>query len=388
MSKINQINGGVIWITGYSASGKTSVGREVQQILLNKNLPVIFLDGDDLRSIYKDKWGYTNEERLELSMVHLRLCSHLSKQGYIVILAAVAMYKEARNWAKDNISNLLYVMLDVSLEERIERDRHTKQVYSSIDKNQLKYDLELEPDLIINNSGNNATEKSANNIVNDYLVRDFDKPDYGRSIYWDEFYSNKVPIKNESAFATEINASIKPSSSILVIGSGDGADSIYFAKHSHSVTAIDPSLNAIHQSNQRIINKPLDNLSFFNYEIVDLLNHFPSKQFDVIYCYNSLNNMTLYEEQIMLQLAFLMLKDGGNIFIQCLSINHSLSRTGDIISANERAIGHYKRFINLKELTNNIHKSKLYLQNISEHSHSNPSSVSNNIISVVAAKED
>ena len=52
---------GVIWITGFSAAGKTTVGRRVAAELQALGLPTIFLDGDDLRSILGSSWGYERE---------------------------------------------------------------------------------------------------------------------------------------------------------------------------------------------------------------------------------------------------------------------------------------------------------------------------------------
>jgi adenylylsulfate kinase-like enzyme len=91
---------GVIWISGYSAAGKTTVGRHVEHLLRSDGCGTVFLDGDQLRSIFANKWDYTAEERVELALIYFRLCSHLSKQGLIVIISAVAMLNEARNGLK------------------------------------------------------------------------------------------------------------------------------------------------------------------------------------------------------------------------------------------------------------------------------------------------
>src|SRR5687768_1986541 len=103
----------VIWISGFSASGKTTVGRRVEAMLRARGAPVIFLDGDDLRSIFAGRWGYTREERTELARVYFRLCSHLSAQGFTVVICAVAMYAGAREWLKQNVSQAVEVYLDV-----------------------------------------------------------------------------------------------------------------------------------------------------------------------------------------------------------------------------------------------------------------------------------
>src|SRR5688572_26059917 len=82
----------VVWITGYSASGKTTVGRRVELMLRERETSAVFLDGDDLRSILSHKWGYTREDRVGLARVYFRLCSLLASQGIMVVISAVAMY--------------------------------------------------------------------------------------------------------------------------------------------------------------------------------------------------------------------------------------------------------------------------------------------------------
>ena len=130
MKEILKKQSGVIWISGYSASGKTTVGRHVEHLLRTDGHATLFLDGDQLRSIFGNKWEYTPEARLELALIYFRLCSHLSKQGLIVIISAVAMLDEAREWFKKNVENGLEVYLNVPLEERIKRDSNTKNIYN------------------------------------------------------------------------------------------------------------------------------------------------------------------------------------------------------------------------------------------------------------------
>ena len=131
---------GVIWITGYSASGKTTVARKVESRLRAYGLRTVFLDGDDLRSIFGNKWGYTREERVELAHVYFRLCSHLVSQGSTVVIAAIAMYKEVSKWMHTNIPNAVEVFLNVPEDERRLRDTSTKKVYERMGDINLSYD--------------------------------------------------------------------------------------------------------------------------------------------------------------------------------------------------------------------------------------------------------
>ena len=70
--------GRVVWITGYSSAGKTTVGRLVEAELRRRNHSTVLLDGDDLRSIFSGRWGYDRADRVELARVYFRLCSHLA----------------------------------------------------------------------------------------------------------------------------------------------------------------------------------------------------------------------------------------------------------------------------------------------------------------------
>ena len=82
---------GVIWIKGFSASGKTTVARKVEFLLKKSGHKIIALDGDELRNIFGNKWGYDKDSREELASAYFRLCSHLSSQGFTVVISAVAL---------------------------------------------------------------------------------------------------------------------------------------------------------------------------------------------------------------------------------------------------------------------------------------------------------
>ena len=165
------LSNGVIWVTGYSASGKTSVGRSVKEELKNKGYRVIFLDGDDLRQIFSHKWGYNREDRVELAKVYFRLSSHLASQETIVVIAAVAMYDEVRKWTKENIPRSLEIYLDVPRDERLRRDKLTKGIYGRNDNLEDDYDAASNPDMRIENYGNTSSTETAQKIVEFYLSK-------------------------------------------------------------------------------------------------------------------------------------------------------------------------------------------------------------------------
>ena len=173
---------GLIWITGYSASGKTTVGRIVERRLKERGLTTIFLDGDDLRSILGAKWGYDRDASVELAHVNFRLCSHLAAQGMVVVISAVAMYDEVRTWLKVNVPRSIEVYLDVPEDERRRRDLATKNVYSKMGNIAELYDRPTTPDLSLGNFGDASAEDIAGEIIDHFLSLEAATADVGRKV--------------------------------------------------------------------------------------------------------------------------------------------------------------------------------------------------------------
>ena len=52
-----------IWFTGLHGSGKTTIANLLEKNLRNQNIPVVVLDGDEVRKYISPDLGYTSEER-------------------------------------------------------------------------------------------------------------------------------------------------------------------------------------------------------------------------------------------------------------------------------------------------------------------------------------
>lgn len=130
------VNGKVIWITGLSGAGKTTLGLEIAKQLRSNSQNVVFLDGDELRSVLGDSASYTRSDRLKYAYIYGRLCKLLSEQGLIVVVATIALFAEIHQWNRENIGGYLEVFLDVPLSELRKRDH--KGIYEKFDKGLLK----------------------------------------------------------------------------------------------------------------------------------------------------------------------------------------------------------------------------------------------------------
>lgn len=359
-----QVVSGVIWITGYSASGKTTVGRKVELILREKGVRTIFLDGDDLRSIFSNHWGYTREERIELAKIYFRLSSHLAAQGFTVVICAVAMYDDIREWLKENVPGSIEVYLDVPEAERRRRDSLTKGIYGKnvIDKN--LYDQPENPDIMVENHGAVDPDSAANSIAEYFLSTGHARTsDRGRAGYWNSYYESSLAPLEPSSFAQHVIGIISlPHADILEVGCGNGRDAIFFSSRGHNVTALDKSEGAISFC---VNSHPASGVEFLNGTLSSLKKR-RGLAFDVIYSRFCLHAMTLPEEAEFVTCAFDLLRADGSLLIECRSINDPLARKGEVLSPTERIHGHYRRFIIPDELTAKLGHAGFKVISISE----------------------
>jgi adenylylsulfate kinase-like enzyme/ubiquinone/menaquinone biosynthesis C-methylase UbiE len=344
---INKQDGKLLWISGYSSSGKTSVARLVEFKLRKKGYNIILIDGDDLRSIFSNRWGYERSDRIELGKVYFKLCNYLTSQGYIVILSAVAMFEDLRNWLKNNIQEIHEIYLSVPEAIRLERDSKYKNVYSKTNSFTELYEEPINCDLIIENSGDMTVEIAAEHIV-DYFINAKPKsiPELGRKEFWNNYYLKEQKRITPSTFAIYVNNLILKPSKLLEVGCGYGNDAKFLSQMGHKVTAIDSSKNAITYS---VSNKIDSSILFVNENFNDMAIEKNYNKFDIIYNKNFLNAITNKEEDDFLIFSSRLLNPNGKIFIECISTSDKLMRSGKLLSSNERILDRYIRFIDLNK---------------------------------------
>jgi len=161
----------VFWITGLSGAGKTTIGEELYKRLKKNNPAVALLDGDSLRAVLGNVFGYSADERKKSAMCFSRLCKMLSEQGITVVCCTISMFDSVRGWNRENISDYIEVYVKVSEKTLLERNQ--KGLYSGLQDGTssevMGMDIQMEepktPDIIIENDGHLSIDECVDKIL-------------------------------------------------------------------------------------------------------------------------------------------------------------------------------------------------------------------------------
>ena len=111
----------VIWLTGLSASGKTTIAEALINNLKDRGHRVEHLDGDLIRKIFPGT-GFTREERDRHVKRIGYLAAMLEKHDVFVVASFISPYQEARAFVRSQCKNFLEVYVSTPLAECEKRD--------------------------------------------------------------------------------------------------------------------------------------------------------------------------------------------------------------------------------------------------------------------------
>src|SRR2546429_1323219 len=147
--------GFTIWFSGLSGSCKSRLSEVIEQRLKAHGRNVEVLDGDIVRTHLSKGLGFSREDRDTNIKRIAFVCGLLTRNGVICISAAIAPYREARQWARQEIGNFVEVYVKCPLE--VCRQRDVKGLYQLVEEGKLKgftgvddpYEEPEHPELII-----------------------------------------------------------------------------------------------------------------------------------------------------------------------------------------------------------------------------------------------
>jgi adenylylsulfate kinase len=162
-NRLNNHKSGLVWFTGLSASGKSTIAHYVERELFKRGIRTYVLDGDNVRHGINSNLGFSREDRKE----NLRRIAELARlfvdAGMIVLAAFISPYKEDREYISNRFDgdNFLEIYVKCPVQECEKRDPkgQYKRARAGIIKNytgvSAPYEEPETPDLIL------ETEKHA-----------------------------------------------------------------------------------------------------------------------------------------------------------------------------------------------------------------------------------
>jgi adenylylsulfate kinase len=117
-----QHKGFTLWLTGMSGAGKSTISDQLIARFRGAGAKVELLDGDIVRTNLSQGLGFSREDR-DTNIRRIGFVADLlSRNGIIVVVAAISPYRETRDEVKSKIANFLEVFVDCPVEVLAQRD--------------------------------------------------------------------------------------------------------------------------------------------------------------------------------------------------------------------------------------------------------------------------
>jgi adenylyl-sulfate kinase len=114
--------GFTLWLTGMSGAGKSTISDHLIARFREAGAKVELLDGDIVRTNLSQGLGFSREDR-DTNIRRIGFVADLlSRNGIIVVVAAISPYRETRDEVKAKIANFLEVFVDCPVEVLAQRD--------------------------------------------------------------------------------------------------------------------------------------------------------------------------------------------------------------------------------------------------------------------------
>ena len=169
---LNQ-KGVVLWFTGLSASGKSTLALSVEERLFEMGHLTYVLDGDNIRHGLNKNLGFSPEDREE----NIRRIGEVSKlfadAGVITMTAFISPYRADRDKARALLQDGRFVEIYVKVPIEIAEKRDPKGLYEKARKGEIKeftgisapYEEPLKPEIVVD-TGELSVKESTDLVLN------------------------------------------------------------------------------------------------------------------------------------------------------------------------------------------------------------------------------
>lgn len=176
-SELNKHKPLLLWFTGLSGSGKSTIANALERELFSKGIHTYLLDGDNVRTGLNNNLSFSPEDRTENIRRIAEVAKLMLDAGLVVIASFVSPYREDRENVKKIVgyANFVEVFVNTSIEECERRD--VKGLYAKARKGEIKnftgvnapYEAPMVPDIEIDTTLISVEEAVA--LIMEYIIK-------------------------------------------------------------------------------------------------------------------------------------------------------------------------------------------------------------------------
>ncbi|MXO62641.1 sulfate adenylyltransferase subunit CysN [Qipengyuania oceanensis] len=166
----------VLWFTGLSGSGKSTIANEVEKRLALMNRHTFLLDGDNVRHGLNKDLGFTEADRIENIRRVGEVAKLMTDAGLIVLTAFISPFRAERQLVRDMLAEHEFIEIFVDTPLEVAEERDVKGLYRKAREGKLKnftgidspYEPPENPEIRVN-TVEMTPEEAADHIIQQIL---------------------------------------------------------------------------------------------------------------------------------------------------------------------------------------------------------------------------
>lgn len=178
--KRNKHKSAVLWFTGLSGSGKSTITVELERKLYQRGIHTYRLDGDNIRHGLNKNLGFTAEERSE----NIRRIGEVSKlfidAGMLALTAFISPYRDDRNLVRSLLPSNEFIEIYVKCRLEVCEERDPKGLYKKARAGEIAgftgidapYEAPISPELTIDTE-KLSVEEAAQRVMHYLLEKEY-----------------------------------------------------------------------------------------------------------------------------------------------------------------------------------------------------------------------
>ncbi|PSQ88211.1 MAG: bifunctional sulfate adenylyltransferase subunit 1/adenylylsulfate kinase [Bacteroidetes bacterium QS_8_64_10] len=147
----------VVWLTGLSGAGKSSIGRKLERKLFDEGCQTMLLDGDNVRHGLSSDLGFSPDDRAENNRRVGEMARLFFEQGSIVICTFVSPYRKDRDFVRSLLPEDRFLEVHVDADVETCKERDPKGLYEKAERGEITnftgvsapYEPPSEPELVL-----------------------------------------------------------------------------------------------------------------------------------------------------------------------------------------------------------------------------------------------